>query len=135
MHIERGDSSLSAKQSLIAMSHFYKAIAEADVLLTSFKKPVEAVTAVVISHHRLADVFVANQAHSMAKTELQRVHNKLSTLLNEGTHNGPFKDALLFGLSQCYFALREHVSLNSKTGYSNHTFTGVPFGKKCSTTP
>jgi hypothetical protein len=81
---------------------------EAEVLLTEWQKPEEAVSAFVISYHNMADLYQRQGKSRTARSTLEKVHQHLlrtaaSTPVDDVRHG-----ALCRGINETYSALLTH---------------------------
>lgn len=108
-HIAAGNACFHAQQNLAALAHYQRSITCAQDLFSSNMTSRDAVDALIISHHNLADLFCREKCYEMAEMELREVHQALCSALEKEENLNDISDALIWGVSRCYFALTMHM--------------------------
>lgn len=121
--ITAGNDCFNAQRNSEAIRHYENAKAVACALFPQRRDTDEAVAAVVVSFHNLADLYLRENLPEQAEMELQSAHRFVLNALRENELHASTKlcpqcyesraDALLKAASRTYLALMRHQSEHS----------------------
>lgn len=104
-----GNDCFDAQRNDQAKNEYQLAKERAKTLFAAWFDPHEAIAAVVISHHNLADLYLAEGNTDQAEAELRQAHQFIHDALLDPNCDLERKDALLHGGRRTYLALLDHI--------------------------
>jgi len=107
-YITAGNEHFAQSNFESARALYEAASQEAEVLFTSWREPDEAVSALIVSYHNMADLYQSQGDSDMARSILEKIHKFLlrsvaSTPVEDRRHS-----ALYRGSIETYSALLVH---------------------------
>jgi len=125
-----GNQSAGEHKLIVALMHYHQAKLRAESLFSDWFNPEEAVAAVVISYHSLADFYSRKGKPKMAERELRRAYYFMSEKLDVyagSMRKSERKAALLYGQKQTYMALLSHLNHYQEGTTTTNSATIYPF--------
>ncbi len=113
-HITIGNSYFRNQRFDEAEIHYLKARQHAESLFASWLDPQEAVAALVVSYHNLADLYQAENQPSLAFDMLSKVHSLLLKAADFSAENTERQAAVRSGVRQTYAALLNHMKTHDQ---------------------
>lgn len=104
-HIVEGNKHFDSHQWGKAENLYQRAKSEAKCQLLSWPDTEEAVAALVVSYHNLADLYGTSDVSLRKHQELQAAHTYLLGVLQDDALNTQQMDAVLQGINKTYLAL------------------------------
>ncbi|WP_370280110.1 hypothetical protein [Pontibacterium sp.] len=121
--ITAGNDCFNAQRNGEAIRHYENAKAVACALYPQSRDAEEAIAAVVVSYHNLADLYLRENLPELAEIELQKSHTYVLNALRDHEEQSPRRlcpkcyesraDALLKAASRTYLALIRHRGTHS----------------------
>ncbi|MCV6590180.1 MAG: hypothetical protein OIF57_14325 [Marinobacterium sp.] len=121
-HMRAGNVQFEAGQSAQALVHYRQGLERARQLFPVWFDRQQAVAALVVSHHNLADAHLSRQQIVAAEQQLRDCYDFLFNTAATAHQPDELDDALLQGLRRSYSQLMSHIQL-----YGSEQDAPLPF--------
>lgn len=101
-YTQAGNAAFEAGELEAAEGHYQQARERAEKLLDLWLVPAEAVAALVVSYHNLADLYFRQGRDQAAVSSLQTVHQMLMRRLRSTDTDPARREALMQGVNRTY---------------------------------
>ena len=111
-----GNSLFERQQIFAALFYYQKAIGMAEELVSIQGDFRMALVSLIVSHHNLADVYLANEEAELAGKQLSKVHDQVVCLQRKYQHDLERQEVIFWGLRRTYSALLMHRKQQGPSG-------------------